>query len=56
MYLLETDVLAIIIALLGASFMMVVSIQAYGRLLKENKELRKEITELHWKSMMKGGR
>lgn len=55
MYLLETDVLAIMIALLGASFVMVVSIRAYGKLMRENQELRKELTELSYE-IVRGGK
>jgi hypothetical protein len=55
MYLLETDVLAIMIALLGASFVMVISIRAYGRLMRENQQLRQELTELHYEKV-KGGK
>lgn len=41
--------LAIIIALAGSCFVMVVSINAYGKLMRENKQLRQELVELEWK-------
>lgn len=41
--------LAIIIALAGSCFVMVVSINAYGKLMRENKQLRKELVEMEWK-------
>lgn len=40
--------LAIIIALAGSCFVMVVGIRAQGKLMRENQELRKELAELHW--------
>lgn len=45
---------AIIIALAGSCFVMVVGIRAQGKLIRENNELRKELAELHWNSV-KGG-
>jgi len=45
----NTDILAIIIALAGACFVMVVSINAYGKLMRENRQLRQELVELEWK-------
>lgn len=39
---------AIIIALAGSCFVMVVSINAYGKLMRENKQLRQELVELEW--------
>ena len=44
-------ILAIIIALAGSCFVMVVSINAYGKLMRENKQLRQELVELEWKSI-----
>lgn len=46
--------LAIIIALAGSCFVMVVGIRAQGKLIRENNQLRKELAELHWNSV-KGG-
>ncbi len=46
--------LAIIIALAGSCFVMVVGIRAQGKLLRENRELRKELTELHY-DKVRGG-
>ena len=43
--------LAIIIALAGSCFVMVVSINAYGKLMRENKQLRQELVELEWKNI-----
>ena len=45
---------AIIIALAGSCFVMVVGIRAQGKLIRENNSLRKELAELHWNSV-KGG-
>jgi hypothetical protein len=45
---------AIIIALAGSCFVMVVGIRAQGKLIRENNQLRKELAELHWNSV-KGG-
>lgn len=45
---------AIIIALAGSCFVMVVGIRAQGRLIRENNQLRKELAELQWNSV-KGG-
>jgi hypothetical protein len=44
--------IAITIALAGSCFVMVVSIRAYGKLMRENIELRKELTELNWKEIL----
>ena len=41
MYLLKTDVIAILIALIGASYVIVLSIIKYGQLVRQNHELRK---------------
>lgn len=46
--------IAIVIALAGSCFVMVVGIRAQGKLIRENNELRKELAELHWNSV-KGG-
>jgi hypothetical protein len=46
--------LAIIIALASSCFVMVISIRAHGQLLRENKRLRIELTELHYEKV-KGG-
>lgn len=43
MYLLKTDVIAILIALIGASYVIVLSIIKYGQLVRQNHELRKVI-------------
>ena len=45
---------AIIIALAGSCFVMVVGIRAQGKLRRENNKLRKELTELHYEKV-KGG-
>jgi hypothetical protein len=45
---------AIIIALAGSCFVMVVGIRAQGKLIRENNKLRKELTELHYEKV-KGG-
>ena len=45
---------AIIIALAGSCFVMVVGIRAQGKLIRENNSLRKELTELHYEKV-KGG-
>lgn len=45
---------AIIIALAGSCFVMVVGIRAQGKLIRENKRLRMELTELHYEKV-KGG-
>jgi ABC-type long-subunit fatty acid transport system fused permease/ATPase subunit len=45
---------AIIIALAGSCFVMVVGIRAQGKLLRENRELRKRLVELEW-NKVKGG-
>jgi hypothetical protein len=45
---------AIIIALAGSCFVMVVGIRAQGKLIRENNRLRKELTELHYEKV-KGG-
>ena len=45
---------AIIIALASSCFVMVISIRAQGKLLRENRELRKELTELHF-NQVRGG-
>jgi len=39
----NTDLLAIIIALAGAGVVMVISIIAYGRLYRENQDLRRAL-------------
>jgi len=44
--------IAILIALAGSCFVMVVSIRAYGKLMRENIELRKEMSELKWKEIL----
>jgi hypothetical protein len=46
--------LGIIIALASSCFVMVISIRAHGQLLRENKRLRMELTELHYEKV-KGG-
>lgn len=46
--------LAIIIALAGSCFVMVVGIRAQGKLIRENNNLRKELTELHY-DKVRGG-
>ena len=46
--------LAIIIALAGSCFVMVVGIRAQGKLMRENNRLRKELTELHY-DKVRGG-
>jgi hypothetical protein len=46
--------LAIIIALAGSCFVMVVGIRAQGKLLQENNRLRKELTELHYNKVKEG--
>lgn len=51
MYLQQTDVLALIIALAGSAFVIVTSIRAYGKLMRENKMLRKELAEREWSSI-----
>jgi hypothetical protein len=44
--LLETmDILAIIIALAGASFVIILSINNYGKLYRENQMLRQKLDE-----------
>lgn len=43
MQLLLTDVIAILIALLGASFVIILSIVKYGQLVRQNNDLRKVI-------------
>ena len=43
--------IAIMIALASSCFVMVVSIRAHGKLLRENIELRKELSELKWKEI-----
>ena len=43
MYLLPTDVIAILIALIGASFVIVISIVKYGQLVRQNNDLRRVI-------------
>ncbi len=40
--------LAIIIALAGSCFVMVVGIRAQGKLMRENQDLRKELAETAW--------
>ena len=45
---------AIIIALAGSCFVMVVGIRAQGKLIRENNRLRKELTELHY-DKVRGG-
>ena len=46
--------LAIIIALAGSCFVMVVGIRAQGKLMRENQQLRKELTELHYEHLRGG--
>jgi len=43
--------IGIMIALAGSCFVMVVSIQAHRNLMRENIQLRKELTELHYNSI-----
>lgn len=43
--------IGIVIALASSCFVMVVSIRAYGQLMKENRELRMELSELEWKEI-----
>lgn len=50
MTLLTTDILAIIIALLGACTVMVISVRAYGRLMNEHIQLERAHAELLNKS------
>ena len=45
---------AIIIALAGSCFVMVVGIRAQGKLIRENNRLRKELTELYY-DKVRGG-
>jgi hypothetical protein len=45
---------AIIIALAGSCFVMVVGIRAQGKLIRENNRLRKELTEFHY-DKVRGG-
>jgi hypothetical protein len=40
-----TDILAIIIALAGSSFVIILSIRNYGKLYQENQMLRKKLNE-----------
>ncbi len=52
MLLQTTDIIAIIIALAGACTVMVVSIQAHGRLMRENRQLRMELAELEYSKVV----
>ncbi len=45
---------AIIIALAGSCTVMVVSLQAHRKVMWENIELRKELTELHYNRVKEG--
>lgn len=54
MFLDTGTLIAIVIALAGSCFVMVVGIRAQGQILRENRKLRKELAELHWNSV-KGG-
>ena len=51
MYLDTGTLIGLTIALASSCFVMVVSIRAQGKLLRENKELRKELTELHYEKV-----
>jgi len=50
MTLLTTDILAIIIALLGACTVIIISIRAYGTLMREHIQLERAYAELQRKS------
>lgn len=46
----STDILAVIIALAGACFVMVVGIREQGRLSRENSRLREKLIEIKGKN------
>ena len=46
--------IGITIALASSCFMMVVSLQAHRKVMRENIELRKELTELHYNRVKEG--